>query len=191
MKHLNLLYKFYRFLVCKRQHIHYETLPSADFSVETFNCNNGTIHFGRNVYLRSNVSVRNLQRHSIIEFGDNTDIGRGTTLSCYNKIIMHNNVLTGPYVFISDHNHKYTDISKPVMYQGIEFEKNSRVEICDGVWIGTNAVIVGNVRIGRNSVIAANSVVNKDVPDFCVVAGAPAKIIKRYDMNTCQWIKIK
>lgn len=64
------------------------------------------------------------------------------------------------------------------------------VEIGSGCWIGKNAVIVGNVRIGRNSVVGANSVVNRDVPDYCVVAGAPAVVVKRYDAILGSWVKV-
>ncbi len=64
------------------------------------------------------------------------------------------------------------------------------MEIGDGTWIGTNAVIVGNVRIGKNCVIGANSVVTKDIPDYCVAVGIPCKVIKRYSLETQNWVKV-
>ena len=60
------------------------------------------------------------------------------------------------------------------------------ITIGEGSWIGRNAVIL-SANIGRNCVVAAGSYVNKDVPDYCVVAGVPAKIIKRYNMETKKW----
>ena len=60
--------------------------------------------------------------------------------------------------------------------------------IGDGVWLGENACVIG-VSIGKNSVVGANAVVTKDVPDYCVVAGAPAYIIKRYNFEKKEWCK--
>lgn len=60
-----------------------------------------------------------------------------------------------------------------------------------GTWIGTNAVIVGNVHVGKNCVIGANSVVTKDIPDYCVVAGVPATIIRKYDELSNSWLRVK
>ena len=104
-----------------------------------------------------------------------------------------NNVLTGPHVFICDYNHEYRDVSKPIMRQGRMYNKEITdaplLEIGDGSWLGTNAVVVGNVKIGRNCVIGANSVVTRDIPDYCVAAGIPARVIKRFNQNTQQWEK--
>jgi acetyltransferase-like isoleucine patch superfamily enzyme len=69
--------------------------------------------------------------------------------------------------------------------------KISPVEIGDESWIGENSVILPGVRIGRHCIIGANSVVNKDVPDFSVAAGQPAVIIKRYDYVSKEWIKVQ
>lgn len=66
--------------------------------------------------------------------------------------------------------------------QGI-VQKGQKVSIGDGSYIGINAVIVGNVKIGKHCVIGANSVVTKDVPDYCVAVGSPAKVVKRYNEN--------
>ncbi len=62
--------------------------------------------------------------------------------------------------------------------------------IGDGTWIGTNAVIVGNVKVGKNCVVGANSVVLDDIPDYCVVAGVPVKIIKMYNSKRGEWIRV-
>ena len=62
------------------------------------------------------------------------------------------------------------------------------VKIGSGTWIGVHAVIVGAVTIGRNCVVAANAVVTKDVPDYSVVGGVPAKIIKQYDLKLGRWV---
>lgn len=76
----------------------------------------------------------------------------------------------------------------PVIDQGI-VQKGQKVSIGEGSYIGINAVIVGNVKIGKHCVIGANSIVNKDIPDFCVAVGCPVKIIKRYNENG--WCRFK
>lgn len=111
-------------------------------------------------------------------------------ISAVNSVVIGAGVLTAPNVYIADHNHEYEDINVPIYAQGVRCRKGDRVEIGDGSWIGKNAVIVGNVRIGRNCVVGANSLVNKDVPDYCVVAGSPAVIVKRYDKDRGQWVRV-
>lgn len=56
--------------------------------------------------------------------------------------------------------------------------------------MGTNVVVVGNVRIGRNCVIGANAVVTRDIPDYCVAVGTPAKVVRRYDAGRGEWVKV-
>ena len=61
------------------------------------------------------------------------------------------------------------------------------IVIGEDTWIGTKATIIGNIHIGKHCVIAANSVITKDIPDYSIAAGIPAKIIKRYNFKTNQW----
>lgn len=74
--------------------------------------------------------------------------------------------------------HLKRNVDIPVIDQGI-VQKNQKVSIGNGSYIGINSVIVGNVTIGKHCVVGANSVVTKDVPDYCVVVGSPARIIKK------------
>ena len=130
-------------------------------------------------------------RHSVLDIGSKALIGRDSTVSAINSVIIEDEVLTGPHVFIADYNHEYENPHVPIMNQGNRARKGDCVLIEKGTWIGTNAVVVGNVHIGKNCVVGANSVVTKDVPDFSVVAGAPAKIIRRYDEISKSWIRMK
>ena len=107
---------------------------------------------------------------------------------------MKKSVLTEPDNYFSLYDHCYTDPDKPIIIQGAYKPNNNghdEMIIGEGSWIGTHCVIIGDVHIGKHYVIAANSVVTKDVPDYCVVEGAPAKIIKKYDFETKKWIRIK
>lgn len=81
-------------------------------------------------------------------------------------------------MYITDCDHEYRDINVPVIDQGI-VQRGQMVSIGEGSYIGINAVIVGNVKIGKHCVIGANSVVTKDVPDYCVAVGSPAKAIRK------------
>ncbi|EIF2259261.1 TPA: acyltransferase [Vibrio cholerae] len=119
--------------------------------------------------------------------GDDVYIGRLLHLVCFDEVIIESSVLIADKVYISDNLHDYQDVSKPIKEQPI-IVKN-KVKIGSGSWIGENVSIIG-ANVGKNSVIAANSVVTKDIPDYCVAAGIPAKVIKRYDFELKEWIKV-
>lgn len=127
----------------------------------------------------------------MLSIGSNTEIGNHSTIAAHHKVIIENGVLTGPHVFIADYNHEYRDVDKPVWEQGEYALENSYIIIGEGSWLGTNVVVVGKVRIGKHCVIGANSVVTKDIPDYSVAAGIPAKVIKKYDFVKCEWVKVK
>ena len=120
-------------------------------------------------------------------------IGTGCILGNYNhiyatkSIIFEEFVLTADKVYISDNIHDYTDINTPILNQGII--QKSTVVIGRGSWVGENVCIIG-AKIGKNCVIGSNSVVTKDIPDFCVAAGNPARVIKKYNIEKNKWEKI-
>lgn len=149
---------------------------------------------GKDIKMEDNVKIRPncfiaCKENSTLEIGENTDIGTRTRIGVARKVKIGKNVLFGPNVYVADQDHEYRDINKPIMEQGVVvFEKG--VIIGDNSWIGINTVIVGNVKIGKNVVIGANSVVNKDIPDYSVAVGMPCKVIKRYNFEKKQWVRI-
>lgn len=122
----------------------------------------------------------------IIEIGDGSSIGNFNHIYATKKIVIGKKVLTADKVYISDNLHGYKDITKAVIEQPIN--QINEVLIGDGAWIGENVCILG-AKVGKNCVIGANSVVTKDIPDFCVAVGAPAVIIKRYSIESDSWEK--
>ena len=111
-----------------------------------------------------------------IQIGDGVSIGFACALIGCERVCIESNVLIADNVHITDNTFVFQDVHKPIKHQ--ELQVVSEVNIGKNSWIGTNVVIIG-AKLGRNCVVAANSVVTANVPDYCVVAGAPAKIIKK------------
>jgi acetyltransferase-like isoleucine patch superfamily enzyme len=84
-------------------------------------------------------------------------------------------------------NHAYEDITLPISKQK---ETTALITVEDECWIGANAVITAGVTLGKHSVIAAGAVVTKSIPPYSVAVGNPARVIKQYDFEKKQWIRL-
>jgi serine acetyltransferase len=113
----------------------------------------------------------------VLRVGDRCVIGRGSHIIAHHSIVIGADVFTGPYVYITDQNHSYADPDIPI---GRQRPVNAAVSVGAGSWLGAGAIILPGAQIGENVVVAAGSVVRGQVPDRCVVAGAPAKIVREY-----------
>jgi carbonic anhydrase/acetyltransferase-like protein (isoleucine patch superfamily) len=122
-----------------------------------------------------------------IMIGNSCVFGYNNHITAICSIKIGDNVLTANNVYISDNNHAYEDIGRPIMYQPQVYKGS--VEIGTGSWLGENVCVLG-ARIGRNCVIGSNAVVTTDIPDYCVAVGIPAKVIRRYDINIGKWIAV-
>jgi acetyltransferase-like isoleucine patch superfamily enzyme len=120
-----------------------------------------------------------------VKIGDRTRIGLGNTI--IGPVTIGNDIRLAQNVVLSGLNHKYTDIDIPIHAQGVS---TAPIVIEDETWIGANVVIVAGVKIGKHCIVAAGSVVTKNVPSYSVVVGNPARIIKQYDHQTNSWNKI-
>lgn len=119
-----------------------------------------------------------------IVIGDNCMIGIGSVLT--GPVVIGNNVIMAQHVGVSGLNHGYKDIAIPIRDQTCDV---ATVYIHDDSWIGTNAVITAGVTIGKHCIVAGGSVVTKDVPDYTMVGGNPARVLKQYNKATGLWEK--
>ena len=114
-----------------------------------------------------------------LEIGDYVSLGEYSHITCANKITIGNGVLTGRFILSTDNSHgqstrEETDIAPLAR----EIHSNGPVCIGENVWIGDKVTILPNITIGKGCIIAANAVVTKDIPEYSVAAGIPAKVIK-------------
>jgi acetyltransferase-like isoleucine patch superfamily enzyme len=119
-----------------------------------------------------------------VVIGNNTLVGIGNVL--IGPVTIGNNVILAQNVVMSGLNHEYTDPDVPIRSQKVT---TSPISIGDDCWIAANSVITSGVTIGKHCVVAAGSVVTKDIPDHCVAAGNPAKVIKQYDHAKKEWVR--
>jgi carbonic anhydrase/acetyltransferase-like protein (isoleucine patch superfamily) len=113
----------------------------------------------------------------VLHIGDRCVIGRGSHIVAHQSLVIEDDVFTGPYVYITDQNHGYADPDMPI---GRQMPRNAAVRIGSGSWLGAGAVVLPGTSIGRNVVVAAGSVVRGTVPERCVVAGVPARVVRQY-----------
>ncbi len=121
-----------------------------------------------------------VRRGGVFVMGDNSGMN-GCLIYCAEKIIIKNNVKIGGGTRISDSNHHSLNYLERRTERNSEYTKTAPIIIEDDVFIGANCYIGKGVRIGARSIVAAGSVVVKDVPQDCVVGGNPCKIIKKME----------
>lgn len=135
---------------------------------------------GNNMRLRAYCEYENYKYNPSIKIGNNFYAGVDCSIAAVGNILIGNNVTLASRVTIIDHSHglgDYSDIEIPVMRRELGIKGDIIIE--DNVWICEGAIILSNVRIGKNSIIGANAVVTRDIPDNSIVGGIPAKIIKK------------
>lgn len=133
------------------------------------------ISIGNNVYIGHNAILKGYYKNEMI-IGDHTWIGQACFLHSGGGLEIGIAVGIGPTVKIITSVHREDDLSKPLIFCDLE---SSKVIIEDGCDIGVGTIILPGVKIGEGSIIGAGSVVNKDVEPYTVVAGAPAKVLRR------------
>jgi len=120
-----------------------------------------------------------------VYIGNRVVVGMGNVL--IGPLYVGNNVIMAQNVVLSGLNHAYEDIDLPILDQKC---RTSSITIEDDCWIGANSVVTAGVTIGKHAVVAGGSVVTKNVESFTVVAGNPARVLKKYDSKTREWVRI-
>ena len=154
-----------------------------------------SIRIGNNTRIEKGSVLYAIQRYSdihlggTITIGDDVYINRFFNASSADKINIGNRVTCGSNVSMFNYDHGWLDIhreinSTPLLVHG-------EIDVGDETWIGNNVVILGKVKIGKHCVIGAGSIVTKDLPDYSVSVGNPAKIVKKYSQDTLTWETIK
>ena len=148
------------------------------------------IEMGRNAFIKANAYIIVLpltgEESSRFQIGENSHFQFGAHIVSTKSVIIGNNCNIGSNVYIADNTHNYEDINIAPKFQKIKQLKE--VVIGDDTWVGRNSSIIG-CKIGKHCVIGANSLVNKDIPDYSVAGGNPARILKRYNFDLQQWQK--
>lgn len=136
-------------------------------------------NWSKNIYIMPDCKFENVRD---MRYGKYIFINHNVTFSTPHGMKLGNFVMVGPYVLFASVHHGFDDWKSPMMFQEAS-EKEIIIE--DDVWIGAKATILGGVTVGRGAVIAAGSVVTKDVEPYAIVGGVPAKVIRyRFDSKT-------
>lgn len=117
--------------------------------------------------------------------GDRTKIGLSNTI--IGPVTIGNDIRLAQNITLSGLNHNYQEINTPIHTQGVS---TSPIFIEDSTWIGANVVVLAGVTIGKHCVIAAGSVVTKNIPPYSVAVGNPARVVKQYNPDTKIWEKV-
>lgn len=138
------------------------------------------IRFGADVSIGPNTAIRPSSYYGGevgigLVMGDRSSLATGCFIGCSGEIRIGDDVLIGPGVKIFSENHVYSDTRATIKSQGVS---RSFVHIGDDCWIGSGTIIVAGVTIGRGAVVGAGSVVTRDVPDYGVAVGSPARVIR-------------
>jgi acetyltransferase-like isoleucine patch superfamily enzyme len=118
--------------------------------------------------------------------GERTKIGLSNTI--IGPVTIGNDIRLAQNITLSGLNHNYEDINIPIHKQGVS---TAPIHIEDNTWIGANVVVLAGVTVGKHSIVAAGSVVTKNIPPYSVAVGNPARVIKQYNFETNTWEKYK
>lgn len=181
-----LLRKIWQFLFRKQKFASFGKNSVIHKTVKTSSTENIRIGEGVTVGMHTWIEAKPLtgEKVACLILHDGATVGEYNHIYSTHCIEIEKNVLTANFVYISDNLHSYEDITLPILKNPIK--QLQPVVIGEGSWLGEHVAVIG-ASIGKHSVIGANSVVTKDIPDYCVAVGSPAFVVKRYDFKSGIW----
>ena len=120
-----------------------------------------------------------------VHIGSNSRVGMGNVI--IGPVTIGNQVILAQNIVCSGLNHGYEDVNTPIRMQAVT---TTSITIEDECWLGANVVVTAGVTIGKHSVVAAGAVVTKDIPPYSIAVGNPARVIKKYDAEKQEWVKV-
>lgn len=154
----------------------------------------------KNIFIGDNVIIAEFSRIEVIstwneqkfqpklEIGNNTHFEQLSHIVCTDVLKIGHDCTISSKVFITTCNHVYQNINQNILSQALD---SKEVVIGNNCFIGMDVKIFPGVHIGDNVIVGANSLILEDIPDYSVVVGSPAKVIKKYNFNTKCWEKVK
>ena len=153
------------------------------------------VHIGKNTVIRPGARIEavivNEDRPPSLVIGDNVNIEQNVHLVCSSRLVIENNVSVTGNCAIVDTRHPYRDVDDPRKIGDRIDASAAPVIVGEGSFLGFGCVILPGAQIGRKCVIGANSVVNRVIPDRCVVSGNPGEIVMFYDPEGEVWTKMR
>ncbi|EPJ0730301.1 MULTISPECIES: acyltransferase [Morganella] len=156
------------------------------FSIPIFSIGLKKVSIGRRVRIfpGSRFEVHN---NGFIQIEDNVGIGQNFHITSAGTLIIGKGTIITGNVCITNIVHEYREIDKPILEQGILVKDTIIGKNC---FIGYAAIIQAGTNLGDHCIVGAHSVVSGEFPSYCVIAGTPAKIIKKFDFGKNEWVRI-
>ena len=123
----------------------------------------------------------------VVTIGDRVLIGRGSGVVGHRSITIGDGVFTGHHVYITDANHGYEDVHETI---GRQFAPPRPVVVGAGSWLGHGSIVLPGALVGEHVAVGAGSVVTGELPSYSVAVGNPARVIRRYDTERSEWVKV-
>lgn len=149
--------------------------------------NHGVISTGEKLRIQPRMRMELLDESASITIGSNVSIGQNFHIISGGKLEIGNNVTISGSVFITNIDHSYQTINVPILNQELSIKET---EIGDNCFIGYGAAIQAGTKLGKQCIVGTNAVVRGNFPDYCVIVGAPARVIKKYNEDTKRWERV-